>query len=281
MKFIKMQALGNDFIIINGFIETISSPEKLAVFILDRKKGAGADGLIILLKSDNADAKMRVFNPDGSEAEACGNGVRCAVLYLSKELGANKKNYLIETPGGTVRAKLFSDKRGVVKIEAIIPVATTEPKKAGLNSSIEILGKEKIIAGEKVKLSCVGTGNPHAVIEGYDLNGDKCEKIYNFINECGLFEKGANVEFIRYENGVLNMRVFERGAGETLACGTGACAAVYSLYKRGIIKENKSVAVNMKGGSLKVSIVKGLPKLTGSAEFCYKGEIYVSDRRNR
>lgn len=252
MRFTKMQGIGNDYVYVNGFTERIDDPAALSVRVSDRHFGVGSDGLILILPSERADFRMRMFNADGSEAEMCGNGARCVGRFVY-EHGLTKKNcFTLETGGGIrdIRLNMRGDEIASVTVDMGAPQALE--KRAGY--------------------TFVSTGNPHAVAfvefdpfawEGFAEKGAKL---------CA--ELNANIEFTQMlSREKLRMRVWERGSGETLACGTGACACAVAAMDAGLCE--RSVCVQLRGGDLRIEwrAQDGHILMTGPAVTVFEGEL--------
>lgn len=276
IKFTKMHGLGNDYVYIdcmNGQeIENIST---LAQFVSNRHFGIGSDGLILICKSDVADFKMRMFNYDGSEAEMCGNGIRCVGKFVYDKGLTNKENITVETLAGIKRLK-FNIKEGKVQTAEVdmgepileaknIPVVSSEsPVK---NLKIQLDDKEFIF-------TCVSMGNPHAITIVDDVKNFDIEKYGPILEVDRHFPKRANIEFIELvDKNNIKMRVWERGAGETLACGTGACASVVACNLNDYIESEANV--ELLGGTLNIKWNKenNHVYMTGSATTVFEGEL--------
>ena len=244
MKFVKMQGTGNDYVFVNGFHETVDDPAALARIASDRHRGIGGDGLILLLPSDRADARMRIFNPDGSEAEMCGNGARCAAKLLHDEGLVEGPEMSLETLSGLRRARLVIDGRGRVvgaHVEMGVPAVGEKPDR--------IEAKGRLIAGLRVSV-----GNPHFVVFIDNVTSFPLGQIAPRIEIDPLFPERTNVEFTQVCNdGSLLVRVWERGVGETQACGTGAVAAVAAAVVENRLAPGDSHSVRLPGGELGVS----------------------------
>ncbi|HBF37451.1 MAG TPA: diaminopimelate epimerase [Firmicutes bacterium] len=252
MKFTKMQGIGNDYIYIDAFHETVPNPTELAVKVSDRHFGIGGDGLVLILPSENADAKMRMFNADGSEAEMCGNAIRCVGKYLYEHQLIPKKALAIETLSGMkhLRLLIHNDKVEFVEVDMGIP----ELNPALIPVS---LVKERIIA-EAIEVNQhyyhftgVSMGNPHCVIFVPELTDPMILSDGPALEIHPFFPRKTNVEFVSVtERDQIVMRVWERGSGETLACGTGACAAVVAAILNQ--RTDNQVHVNLRGGVLTI-----------------------------
>lgn len=250
MRFYKMEGLGNDFIVTHEISEyNIELIKNQAITLCDRRKGIGADGVICVLPSSASDFKMRIFNSDGSEAEMCGNGIRCFALY-TKLLNLTKLNQLsIDTPAGVISTELLDN--SLVKVKMSNPILNG-PEIPVAVSSGKVLMKDLVIGDKTFKINAVSMGNPHAVIYVDDTISDELVLGYGpKIETHPFFPKKTNVEFIKVlSQKEIQMRVWERGCGETQACGTGACASVVS----GIINRlhGNCVTVHLPGGELDI-----------------------------
>jgi len=274
MKFWKMHGLGNDYIVIDNRDEKIREDKTnaLARKLCERRFSVGADGLLLVYDSAIADARMRIFNADGSEAEMCGNGIRCFAKYCYENNIAKKKELKIETLAG-IRKVWLTVKDGEVKgakVDMGSPVLE--------RSSLPMLGRGKCIDedlevdGERFKVTCLSVGNPHCVIFVEDIRNFPVNQIGPKIEGHKLFPKRVNVEFVKVLNkGELSVRVWERGVGETLACGTGACASVVAgnLLK----KVDNKATVHLLGGDLEIEY-SGSILMTGPAEKVFEGELF-------
>jgi diaminopimelate epimerase len=275
MKFIKMEGLANDFIITHAVRgKKIESVRQKAVELCDRKRGIGADGIILILPSKSADYQMRIFNADGSEPEMCGNGIRCFSLYL-KKMGLWKKSRLsVETRAGIIRTEFKGDLIKVNMGHPILDAPRIPVDKKNGNAIMEPIS----INGKVFKITAVSMGNPHGVVYSDSLDDELVLEIGKKLESHSFFPKKANIEFVKIlSRDEISMRVFERGCGETMACGTGACAAVVS----GILnkKNNHSVKVHLLGGELLIQWDEEPESpvyMTGPARWVYKGEISLN-----
>ena len=277
MNFTKMQGCGNDYVYLNCFEEKIFNPEELAKKISDRHFGIGSDGLILILPTPNADAFMQLYNSDGSKASMCGNGIRCVAKYIYDHglIPKDRLETLIETPAGIKKILLE------VKNEKV-QFATVDMGEAKLTSDIL---EEIKIDEKKLKFVGVNVGNPHAV---YFLEDNpEIKNIFSwpdskfaiegikFENHPKFFPDRVNSEFIEIiSRDEIKMRVFERGSGETMACGTGATAAAFAGFISG--KLNSKVLVHLRGGDLKIEINNNnFCSMTGEAVEVFSGEIFI------
>jgi len=273
MRFAKIHGLGNDFVIVNCLNAELSDYPELARKVCDRHFGIGADGLILVLPSQIADFKMRIFNADGSEAEMCGNGIRCFAKYLY-EAGLTQQHLIrVETLAGIMLPELIVD-GGTVKL---VKVDMGEPRFAPDAIPVNLPG-EKIVnqpvnfGGVDYHITCVSMGNPHCVIFVDDLAAIHLAKIGPTIEQAPLFPKKTNVEFVeRVDRQHLKMRVWERGSGITLACGTGACAVAVAGVLNGLT--DRQVTVNLPGGDLHIEwAANNHIYMTGPAVEVFHGE---------
>lgn len=274
MKFTKMHGCGNDYIYVNLFREQVENPKEMARQLSRRCFGIGADGLITIGPSAEADFAMRIYNADGSEAEMCGNGIRCVAKYVYDHGMTCKQELMIETGAGVKRLKLLVE--GTVKQ---VQVDMGEPILAPERIPVNLPGENVIsVPVEMVEqnwlLTCVSMGNPHAVIFVLDLSKLPIEELGPRMEGHSLFPKRTNVEFVEVlGRGELRMRVWERGAGETLACGTGACASVMAAVLNGFTDDR--VLVHLAGGDLRIEYHRENKHLfmTGPAVTVFEGEI--------
>ena len=278
IKFTKMHGCGNDYVYIDCFDRIIDNPQKLSMVLSDRRYGIGGDGIILICASDKADAKMRIFNKDGSEGKMCGNGIRCVAKYLwDSGKVKSKDNIKIETLSGVKTLEILSDSGN----ESLIKV---DMGKADLNSNNipMIFEKEKVInepitvSTENYNITCVSMGNPHCVIFCDEVYSAKVKEIGSKLSSHRIFPEGVNVEFVsESDSNNLIMRVWERGSGETLACGSGACASVVAAVENGLCKKGEDITVHLRGGKLVVNYSDSGVFLTGNAVKVFEGEIEV------
>lgn len=250
IKFTKMQGLGNDYVYMDAIHQKIENESSLAQFVSNRHFGIGSDGLILICKSDIADFKMRMFNSDGSEAEMCGNGIRCVGKFVYDKGLTDKTTVAIETLAGikTLELNTKDGKVETVKVDMGEPILT--PKEIPVISDEEPVKNLMLEAEErKFKFTCISMGNPHAITEVEDTEKFDVEKYGKVLEIDKTFPNKTNVEFIQIvDKNHVKMRVWERGAGETLACGTGACATAVACYLNG--KTDRNVEVELLGGKL-------------------------------
>ncbi|MFV0314877.1 MAG: diaminopimelate epimerase [Anaerotignum sp.] len=273
MRFTKMQGCGNDYVYINCFEEIVDEPEKLAIAMSERHFGVGADGLVLMMPSENADLRMRMFNLDGSEGEMCGNAVRCIGKYAFERGLVKKEQISLETAGG-IRHLALNVVDGLVEAVTVDmgePILEAE-KIPVIHDVWPVIGKEIEVNGEKMSFTCVSVGNPHAVAFVEDTATFPVER-YGKEVECNpLFPQKVNVEFVEVlSRNHINMRVWERGSGETLACGTGASASVVACILNGFC--DREVKVSLLGGELTITWNEedNHVYMSGSASFSFDG----------
>ncbi len=250
IKFTKMQGLGNDYVYMDAIHQKIENESSLAQFVSNRHFGIGSDGLILICKSDIADFKMRMFNSDGSEAEMCGNGIRCVGKFVYDKGLTDKTTVTIETLAGIKTLELNTKEGKVETVKVDMGEPILNPKEIPVISDEEPVKNLILEAeGRKFKFTCVSMGNPHAITEVEDTEKFDVEKYGKVLEVDKAFPNKTNVEFIQIvDKNHVKMRVWERGAGETLACGTGACATAVACYLNG--KTGRNVEVELLGGKL-------------------------------
>lgn len=281
MKFTKMQGLGNDYVYVNCLKEEVKEPSKVAKLISDRHFGVGSDGLILICPSKAADFEMRMYNADGSRGEMCGNGIRCVAKYVYDYGLTDQSSITVETLGGIKHLDIFpkNGKADQIRVDMGAPVL--------MPGEIPILGEsgaqmEKrsvvdeplLVEGREYRMTGVSMGNPHAVVYVEDVQGLELEKIGPAFENHPRFPRRINTEFARViDRYTVEMRVWERGSGETLACGTGACAVAVASILNGLTE--REVTVRLLGGDLKIEWdgEDGHVFMTGPARTVFDGEI--------
>lgn len=277
MRFTKMHGCGNDYIYMNAMEETIRDPAGLAKRISDRHKGIGADGMILIGPSRTADFQMKMYNADGSEGEMCGNGIRCLGKYVYEKQLTGKTELTIETKAGIRKLSLKTEDHKVTEVRVdmgkpvfdVSKIPVTYPEKYLIRQPVTILDCTWY-------MTCLSMGNPHAVVYVPDTSSFKIEKYGPVFEHYPIFPKRINTEFVQVlGRNELNMRVWERGSGETLSCGTGTCACVMASILNGLTDHN--VTVHTLGGDLMVEYEDETRHLflTGPAELVYEGEIQI------
>ncbi len=274
MRFTKMQGLGNDYVYVNCFEEKLTEPSKLAVRISDRHFGVGSDGLILIKPSDKADFEMEMYNADGSRGEMCGNGIRCVAKYVYDYGLTDKTRISVETLGGIKHLDLTvkDGKVSLVKVDMGKPVLEPEkiPVRVEGNRAVDVPIPVK---GKKYRMTCISMGNPHAVIFAEeDVRELPLHKIGPLFENHDMFPNRVNTEFVNIlDRNTVRMRVWERGSGETLACGTGACAVAVACVLNG--RTENSVTVKLPGGDLQIEWdqEENTVYMTGPAETVFDG----------
>lgn len=274
MKFTKMEGLGNDYVYINCFEETVDDPERVAIKVSNRHFGVGADGLILIKPSKIADFCMDMYNADGSKAEMCGNGIRCVAKYVYDYGLTDKTNISIETLAGIKYLDLQIEDNKVKMVTVNMGAPELVPAKIPVKSTKDILVNEPIaVGGNTYNMTCVSMGNPHCVIFVEDTEVVPLEEIGPQFEKHEWFPNRINTEFIQViDRKTVNMRVWERGTGETLACGTGACASTVACILNGLTEEE--ITLHLLGGDLLVrwDREKNLVYMTGPATVVFDGE---------
>ena len=279
IRFTKMHGCGNDYIYINCFNQNIKNPNELAIEMSERHFSVGSDGIVLILPSDVADCKMRMFNADGSEGNMCGNAIRCIGKYLFDNNMVSSDTVTVETLSGIKKLKLFVGANGLVeKVMVNMGIASFKPSDMPLSVDEEYINRECVIKNNPYNITAVSMGNPHCVI--YFDNVKKLNLLKNgpFFETNSLFLNRVNTEFVRViDKNHLEMRVWERGSGETFACGTGACAVCAASVKNGICNFNEDINVDLIGGTLKIKVLDNYEILmTGPAKKVYEG-VYDED----
>ena len=279
MKFTKMHGTGNDYIYVNGFEEDVPNPAEFAIKYSDRHKGIGSDGLVIILPSDTCDFRMRMFNADGSESEMCGNASRCIGKYVYDNGLTNKTSVTLETLAGVKILQLQigkNDKVEQVTVDMGEPIFENE--KIPVNIDVPQVVNIPVSFSDKVNynITTVSMGNPHAVIFTENIDKLNLPEIGSVIENSPIFPRRTNTEFIEpIDSTHVKMRVWERGSGETMACGTGACAAVVAGVLNGI--NERKTFVQLLGGELLIEWKESNNHvyLTGNAVTVFEGEILI------
>ncbi len=277
MKFTKMHGAGNDYIYVNGFEEAVPNPSELSVKISDRHFGIGGDGLVLILPSETADFRMRMFNADGSEGNMCGNAIRCVAKYVFERSMTAKTDITIETLSGIKKLTLFVNSGGVVNRVRVwmgLPVFPDKEDCASLPKAFPATVK---VQGKELVLYPVSMGNPHAVRFVDNVDEHPVEAVGSAVQQLPLFPNSVNVEFIKVlSRAALQMRVWERGSGETLACGTGACASAVVAMRLGLV--DKTCEVQLRGGNLTIEWQEDGVYMTGPATEVFSGRIETEEK---
>ena len=281
IDFVKMQGLGNDFILIDSLSKPLGDSSFLSYLakrLCNRNFGIGADGLMLILPSSKADLRMRMFNYDGSEAQMCGNGIRCFAKYVYENKIVTKSKFTIETLAGIIIPELIivNNKISGIKVDMGIPkLRRREIPMNGKDISTVVNERLKINPEQTFKITCVSMGNPHCITFVNDVQSIPVDEIGPKIENHSLFPEKTNVEFIQVLNKQeINFRVWERGVGETLACGTGACAALVAAVLNK--KTDREATIHLPGGDLDIQWANdGHVYMTGPAELVFRGEMEI------
>ena len=284
MKFTKMHGIGNDYVYVNCFKEEVKNPAAVARFVSDRHFGIGSDGLVLIKPSSVADFKMEIYNADGSRAKMCGNGIRCVAKYVYDYGLTNRTEITVETDSGikTLHLTVENQKVKLVEVDMGAPILIPEeiPVDAGAIGAAgngPIVNQPMTVNGKEYHATCVSMGNPHCIVPVEDVDGLEIEKIGPFFERHPAFPARVNTEFIRVlDANTVQMRVWERGSGETLACGTGACAVAVACSLNGWTGDE--VTVRLVGGDLQIRWDKERQTvfMTGPATVVFDGEIDLS-----
>lgn len=277
MKFTKMQGIGNDYVYVNCFREQVEKPSQVAIKVSDRHFGVGSDGLILIKPSDVADFEMEMYNADGSQGAMCGNGIRCVAKYVYDYHLTDKTSISVNTKSGIKYLDLTVEDGKVkeVKVNMGAPILNTAEIPM-------IYGKEQVIAQplninqNLYEVTAVSMGNPHVIVYMEDVKNLKIEEVGPYFEKSSVFPESVNTEFVRViDRNTVEMRVWERGSGETLACGTGACAVAVACILNGYTEDQ--VTVKLLGGDLKIFWDReaDLVYMTGPAEVVFDGEIQI------
>ena len=277
MKFTKMEGLGNDYVYVNCFRETVDNPSEVAKKVSDRHFGIGSDGLILIRPSEVADFRMDMYNADGSQAEMCGNGIRCVAKYVYDYGLTDKTSISIETLAGIKYLDLQVTDGKVSLITVNMGSPELVPDKIPVISDSKRVVDEPIeVDGTTYKMTCVSMGNPHCIVFVEDTASFPLETVGPLFENHERFPKRVNTEFIQLlDRKTVNMRVWERGSGETLACGTGACASAVACKLNGLTEDE--ITLHLLGGDLIVrwDQEKNLVYMTGPARVVFDGEIVL------
>lgn len=274
MQFTKMHGLGNDFIILDNRDENISGYATLAEKLCRRRFSTGADGIILIMKSNQADIKMRIFNSDGSEAQMCGNGIRCFAHYVYKNNIIATKKMTVETLAGIITPEIvdfIDNKTSLVRVDMGKPRLSRHEIPMLGEDAPQVVGEPIEAGGVKFTFTAVSMGNPHCIIFVDEITDEMVRRYGPIIEKHPIFPEKTNVEFIRVLSPEhIQFRVWERGAGETLACGTGACASVVAGIIKGLLE--RKVKVSLPGGDLTIEWEEnGNVIMTGAAEEVFRG----------
>ncbi len=277
MKFTKMQGAGNDYVYVNCFEETVENPVDMAIRVSNRNFGIGSDGLILIMPSKVADVRMRMFNADGSESEMCGNGIRCVAKYAYDHGIVSKQEITAETGAGILTLQLFTNSDKVEKVRVNMGTPRLSRAEIPMNGegSLQVVNEPLNILHSTFNITCVSMGNPHCVIFVDDVAGFPVEKYGPLIENHELFPRRTNVEFVQViSRSEVRQRTWERGAGETLACGTGASAVAVAGVLNGLT--GRKILNHLSGGDLELEWQENGPVfMTGPAVEVFTGEINI------
>lgn len=278
MKFTKMQGAGNDYIYVNCFTETVKNPEETAVRVSDRHFGVGADGLVLICPSENADFFMDIYNADGSRAKMCGNATRCVAKYVYDNKMTDKTEIALETLSGIkcIKITVQDGKAVAARVNMGAPILTPREIPTKFDGET-VVSQNLTIDDTTYAVTCVSMGNPHCVLYTDDVHAPDLPRIGPKFENHEMFPDRINTEFVHIVSETeFDMRVWERGSGETLACGTGACAATVASILNGYCKRDTEIKVNLLGGTLYINwTADGDVYMTGPAETVCTGEIDV------
>ena len=271
MRFWKYHGLGNDFIVVENFDQTVSKDPEFVRKMCDRHFGIGADGILYVEKDCLCDARMVVMNSDGSEAEMCGNGIRCVAKHLYDNWFVRSKSMSINTLAGQKSIDVTVHNGLVESVVVGMGAPHLDRKDVPMKGDGQFVDAELSVEDKKIRGTAVSMGNPHLIIF-QDLEADEVEELGPLLERHASFPKRTNVEFVKFVNGVLEVKVFERGAGWTMACDTGACATAVAAAVLGKVPFEKEVEVRLPGGSLWITVSRDLSnvKMRGPAVLVYR-----------
>ena len=277
MEFVKMEGCGNDYVYVNGFKTKIDNPNKLSEIVSDRHFGIGSDGLIVINPSQVADFKMSMYNADGSEGKMCGNGIRCVAKFVYDYKMTDKEVITVETLAGikTLKLNIENGKVQTVRVNMGSPIINAKDVPV-ISDKEKVINEPVVIDGKEYGITCVSMGNPHAITFVDDTDSLKIEKIGPGFEKNKIFPDRVNTEFIQIiDRKTIKMRVWERGSGETLACGTGACASVVACVLNNLT--DKRVTVKLLGGDLEIEYDtdENIVYMTGPARIAFTGNIDI------
>mgnify|MGYP001921308384 FL=1 len=279
MKFTKMHGIGNDYVYVNCFEESVKNPAEVSKFVSDRHFGIGSDGLILISPSAIADFRMNIYNADGSQAEMCGNGIRCVAKYVYDYGLTDKTEISVETLAGIKYLRLQVENGKVANVEVNMGAPILEPKEIPVAvEESPVVNVPVEVKGKIYHMTCVSMGNPHAIIFMKNVKDLDIAAIGPYFENHTVFPKRTNTEFVEVlDRNTVNMRVWERGSDETLACGTGACATTVACILND--KTENEVTVHLLGGDLKIRWDREANQvyMTGPATVVFDGEITLPD----
>ena len=277
MKFYKMHGIGNDYIYFDCFDQMPEDPSALASKLSDRHFSVGGDGVILVCRSDVADGKMRMFNADGSEGKMCGNGIRCVGKFLYEIKGIRKDTITVETLSGIKTLRMHTQNGTVSSVTVDMGAPELLPSRIPAKFEGErAVNVPLTVEGKEYRVTAVSMGNPHCVVFGGDPYALALEKIGPAFEHHEVFPESVNTEFVEVlAKNELKMRVWERGSGETWACGTGACAVAVAAVLNGFADMGKDILVHLRGGDLTIVYTEETVLMTGPAEFSFTGDTQI------
>ncbi len=274
MKFTKMHGIGNDYVYVNCLEETVANPSETAIEVSDRHKGIGSDGLVLIKSSEIADFTMEMYNADGSQSQMCGNAIRCVGKYVYEAGYTDKTDISIETLAGIKYLKLTIENGKVTIVRVNMGAPILIPAQIPVNLDGDTVVNRPVVIGDKeYNITCVSMGNPHCITYMDDVLNLDIEKIGPIFENSPVFPERVNAEFVKViDRDTLQMRVWERGSGETMACGTGACAVAVASILNGLC--NDTVTLKLLGGDLQITWDReaDVVYMTGSATTVFTGE---------
>ena len=275
MRFTKMHGIGNDYVYVNCFEEEVADPSRTAAEVSDRHFGIGGDGVIFINPSQEADFEMEMYNADGSRAQMCGNGIRCVAKFVYDKHLTDQTEITVVSAGSVKKLKLYVTDGRVERVRVNMGRPILKASEIPVLSDEEqVLNWPVFVADRQWKMSCVSMGNPHAVVLAEDVASLPLTEIGPKFENHSMFPERVNTEFIRIlDRKTIELRVWERGSGETLACGTGCCAAVAACVLNGLTE--RSVAVRVLGGELQIEWDENTGEIfmTGPAETVFEGQV--------
>ena len=278
LHFTKMHGTGNDYVYVNLFTETVENPEQLSIQISDRHFGIGSDGLILIAPSEVADCRMIMFNADGSEGAMCGNGIRCVAKYAYEHGIAKDTHMRIETKSGIKTLELTVEEGIVTYVQVNMGQAILKPENIPVKADgDDFVDREISVDGKDYKVTCVSMGDPHCVVFTEGIDDLELEKIGPKFENHELFPDRINTEFVEIiDEHTVKMRVWERGSGETISCGTGTCAVTVAAVLNGPCKGGEEIEVQIRGGRLYDTwLDSGEVLMKGPATTVFEGDIEI------
>ena len=277
INFTKMHGCGNDYIYIDCFKQKIEDPENLAIKLSHRRFGIGGDGVILICPSEVADARMAMYNLDGSEGKMCGNGIRCVGKFLFDNGYASGDTVTVETLSGIKTLKAIKEDGVVKALRVNMGKAILNPKDIPVNlDGDKVINRCVNIENKDYNISCVSMGNPHCIVFVDDVDNLEIEKTGKKFEFNSLFPERVNTEFVKLiAPNTIKMRVWERGSGETWACGTGACAVAVAAVENGLCKKGEDITIKLLGGDLTINYTDETVMMTGPATTVFNGTVEI------